>query len=348
MLVFSTIYFWRAMGSFGILAMFLCTGAIYASVAINNQVKTLDQKRRPLLDQKSKIVSDAVLSAKNIKFSAWEYLIKDSLDKVRQEDNGLLLNNFTLQGVSSSIVAIIPCLIGLLCIAYIKLFLKKDISVPSIYVILVYLNSLKKMMLCSNYAFIEINSSLISFKRISLFLKIKDYREGVDLGRRRSDEKYSKQSSVAVRMSGCTMSWENGFYRKKLEALLKKNNVKRKQKSDTELVFNQCLKNIELSVDKGKFVAIIGQVGAGKSSLLRTMLGDLQIMKGDFEVNGSVAYIPQEAFLINDTLRNNILFGKEYDEDKYRKIIKISQLKPDLKMLPEEDMTMIGERGLNL
>ena len=124
------------MGSFGILAIILCTLAVYASVVINDQVKKLDQKRRPLLDQKSKIVSDSVLSMKNIKFNAWEYLINHKLGEVREKDNGLLLKNFTLQGVSSAVVAIIPTLIGLVCIAYLKLVIGREISVQSIYVVL--------------------------------------------------------------------------------------------------------------------------------------------------------------------------------------------------------------------
>ena len=95
-------------------------------------------------------------------------------------------------------------------------------------------------------------------------------------------------------------------------------------------------------------MAIIGKVGSGKTSLLRSLLGELNVVKGSFEVNGTVGYIPQEAFLVNDTLKNNILFGKEYEKSKYEKVLDLSQLRPDLEMLPGGDMTEIGERGLNL
>ena len=89
-------------------------------------------------------------------------------------------------------------------------------------------------------------------------------------------------------------------------------------------------------------------MGAGKSSLLKSLLGELTVLEGSYKVHGSIAYVPQEAFLVNDTLRNNILFGKPYDKNKYEKVIKISQLRPDLEMLADGDMTEIGERGLNL
>ena len=111
---------------------------------------------------------------------------------------------------------------------------------------------------------------------------------------------------------------------------------------------SRVLNGIDLNVKKGEFVTIVGEVGSGKSSLLRGLLGELRVIRGRFEVNGSVAYIPQEAFLMNDTLRNNILFGKPFEENKYNKILEISQLRPDLEMLAQGDMTEIGERGLNL
>jgi ABC-type multidrug transport system fused ATPase/permease subunit len=69
---------------------------------------------------------------------------------------------------------------------------------------------------------------------------------------------------------------------------------------------------------------------------------------GTISKNGSIAYISQEAFLLNDTIRNNILFGKDYDEDKYLKTIELSELESDLNILPGRDFTQIGERGINL
>lgn len=71
-------------------------------------------------------------------------------------------------------------------------------------------------------------------------------------------------------------------------------------------------------------------------------------MGGSMEKNGSFAYISQEAFLINDTVRNNILFGVDYDENRYREAIDLSQLHQDLKELPGGEFTEIGERGINL
>ncbi len=108
------------------------------------------------------------------------------------------------------------------------------------------------------------------------------------------------------------------------------------------------LKNISLQVKKRKLVAIVGRVGSGKSSLLSAFLGDMEKLKGSVNVNGSVAYVPQQAWIQNATLKQNIIFSNEYNENYYKKVIKSCALEPDLKILAAGDMTEIGEKGINL
>lgn len=71
-------------------------------------------------------------------------------------------------------------------------------------------------------------------------------------------------------------------------------------------------------------------------------------VNGKMEKNGKIGFIPQNSFLLNASLRDNILFGLPYDEQKYKNILKICELAPDIKMLPAGDKTEIGERGINL
>ena len=344
------------MGAFSLVVILLCSAAVYLSVLINDCVKKLDSARRPLLDKKSKMVSDSILSIKNIKFNAWENLIKEKLHQVRKTDSGFLLGNFTLQGVSAALVAMISSFTGLFCVGYVKLVLEREMGVVTVYIILLYLNYLKKQMIFSNLAFIEINSCLVSFERIRAFLRIDDFGGGKEVFKSPRKPKIEDEDRIVVNFSCCTASWTNTFYRSKVSGLeekgrkegdrgkIKQNKVMEPLKKAEKL----CLKKIDFCVQKGKFVAVIGQVGAGKTSLLRTALGDVNVVSGGCRVTGSVAYIPQEAFLINDSLQNNILFGKPFNEEKYNRILDISQLRPDLEILAEGDLTEIGERGLNL
>lgn len=86
-------------------------------------------------------------------------------------------------------------------------------------------------------------------------------------------------------------------------------------------------------------VAIVGRVGSGKSSLLHAIMSQIYIKKGSSHYQGSIAFISQSAFLINDTLRENILFGCQYDPLKYKKVLKMCELEDDLKILPSGDLT---------
>uniref|UniRef100_A0A673XRY8 ATP-binding cassette sub-family C member 5 n=1 Tax=Salmo trutta TaxID=8032 RepID=A0A673XRY8_SALTR len=111
---------------------------------------------------------------------------------------------------------------------------------------------------------------------------------------------------------------------------------------------HKTLHRIDLCVKKGALVGICGAVGSGKSSLLSALLGQMTLLEGNVAASGGFAYVAQQAWILNDSLRENILFGKEYDEDKYNAVVSACCLIPDLTELPYGDMTEIGERGANL
>ncbi|KAF9366540.1 hypothetical protein CPB97_006758, partial [Podila verticillata] len=104
------------------------------------------------------------------------------------------------------------------------------------------------------------------------------------------------------------------------------------------------LVDIDLEIPSGNLSILMGRVGQGKSSLLGAIIGDMYKHKGRVRVYGKLAYVPQQAWIINASLKENILFGKELDQDRYDRIIDAAGLIPDFKMLPAGDLTEIGER----
>ncbi|KAF9376144.1 hypothetical protein BGX21_003578, partial [Mortierella sp. AD011] len=109
------------------------------------------------------------------------------------------------------------------------------------------------------------------------------------------------------------------------------------------------LSNITLHIPDGNLTAIVGRIGQGKSSLLSTIMGEMyKNPEGTVTVYGDIAYVPQQAWIINATVRDNILFGKPFDQIKYDQIIHAAGLRPDFEMLAAGDQTEIGERGINL
>lgn len=109
-----------------------------------------------------------------------------------------------------------------------------------------------------------------------------------------------------------------------------------------------CLKRISVRVPHGALVAVVGHVGSGKSSLLCAMLGETERRSGSVSIKGSVAYVPQQAWIQNATLQDNILFGREKKKSWYQRVVEACALLPDLDILPAGDATEIGEKGLNL
>ncbi|CAF2760135.1 unnamed protein product [Rotaria sp. Silwood2] len=113
---------------------------------------------------------------------------------------------------------------------------------------------------------------------------------------------------------------------------------------------DECLSSLNLDIESGTFVGIAGVVGAGKSSLFAAILGEMIQTKGEINRNNSsFSYVAQTAWIFSDTLRANILFEKPYDEQRYTKVIRSCCLDIDVTMMgPRGDLTIIGEKGVNL
>lgn len=130
--------------------------------------------------------------------------------------------------------------------------------------------------------------------------------------------------------------------------------------------------SVSLDINEGHLVAVVGAVGSGKTSLISALLGEMNKIKGhiNLKVNqktlycicyavtyvhllmsckhvlaqGSVAYVPQQAWIQNATLKDNILFGSELNDKEYQSVVDACALRPDLDLLPGGDQTEIGEK----
>ncbi|XP_076004927.1 ATP-binding cassette sub-family C member 4-like [Genypterus blacodes] len=108
------------------------------------------------------------------------------------------------------------------------------------------------------------------------------------------------------------------------------------------------LQNISLSLKSPQLLAVIGPVGAGKSSLLSSILGELPLDRGVLNVKGQLTYASQQPWVFPGTIRSNILFGKEMNPQKYENVLRACALKRDMELLPDGDLTLIGDRGATL
>ncbi|XP_040070327.2 multidrug resistance-associated protein 1-like [Ixodes scapularis] len=108
------------------------------------------------------------------------------------------------------------------------------------------------------------------------------------------------------------------------------------------------LHSVSLRVVSGSIVGVAGAIGTGKSALLAAILGDMHCIRGVMKVNGRIAYVPQVACLFNMTVRENIVFGSQFDPMRYGRVLEACELVQDIRTLPAGDMTQVSEKGETL
>lgn len=106
--------------------------------------------------------------------------------------------------------------------------------------------------------------------------------------------------------------------------------------------------DITTEIQPGLLCTVVGQVGSGKSTLLNVILGELEVDSGTVTVNGKISYSSQEAWLFEGSVRDNIVFVEEFDEQRYNQVVEVCALERDFRLLPKGDKTIVGERGTSL
>ncbi|EIW57395.1 ABC protein [Trametes versicolor FP-101664 SS1] len=163
-----------------------------------------------------------------------------------------------------------------------------------------------------------------------------------------------REQEFAVDVKGATFEWEESGAPPDADARRKKGakgaegSVKAAAAPTTMANAPFRVREISIAVPRGTLVAVVGSVGSGKSSLLQGLIGEMRKIEGHVSFGGRVAYCSQTAWIQNATLRENVLFGQPFDEDRYWKVIEDSCLLPDLQVLADGDLTEIGEKGINL
>ncbi|CAJ1950915.1 unnamed protein product [Sphenostylis stenocarpa] len=108
------------------------------------------------------------------------------------------------------------------------------------------------------------------------------------------------------------------------------------------------LREVKLEIKWGQKIAVCGPVGAGKSSLLYAVLGEIPKISGTVNVGGTIAYVSQTSWIQSGTVRDNILFGKPMNKTRYESATKVCALDMDINDFSHGDLTEIGQRGINM
>lgn len=110
--------------------------------------------------------------------------------------------------------------------------------------------------------------------------------------------------------------------------------------------------DVNIQIPRGKLTIVVGSIGSGKSSLLASILGETNLIGGELhwlaENAYGYGYVPSDPWILNVSLRENITFGRPYEERRYDEVVKATCLQGDIDLLPVRDLTVIGERGAQL
>jgi ABC-type multidrug transport system fused ATPase/permease subunit len=150
----------------------------------------------------------------------------------------------------------------------------------------------------------------------------------------------TKDLSIALHLENVDFSWEP------LPDVLSDAKIEQGDQKITGIP--AVLHKISMQVKTGTLVGLCGSVGCGKSSLFYGLLGQIYSNGGKFTMRGRLAYVSQQAWLVNDTVQENICFGEPYDYERYHKVVSVCHLIYDFAILPDGDQCVVGERGSTL
>lgn len=287
-----------------------------AIIAMKMRGYQVEQMR--LKDSRIKLMNEILNGIKVLKLYAWENSFKEKVLAIRQKELNVLRKTAYLGALSTMAWTSAPFMVALTSFAvyvYVTVDENTALDAERAFVSLSLFNILRFPLNMLPQVISSIVQASVSLKRIQSFLS----HDELDPN---SVDRNNTATEFSVTVANGKFTWA---------------------KEDPPV-----LHNINVMVPQGSLLAVVGHVGCGKSSLISALLGEMERLEGEVSIRGSVAYVPQQAWIQNITLRDNILFGKPYNEQKYRSVLEACALTPDLEVLPGGDLTEIGEKGINL
>uniref|UniRef100_A0A8C0LH91 Multidrug resistance-associated protein 1 n=1 Tax=Canis lupus dingo TaxID=286419 RepID=A0A8C0LH91_CANLU len=279
------------------------------------KTKTYQVAHMKSKDNRIKLMNEILNGIKVLKLYAWELAFKDKVLAIRQEELKVLKKSAYLAAVGTFTWVCTPFLVALSTFA-------------------VYVTVDKNNILDAQKAFVSL--ALFNILRFPLNILPMVISSIVQVQREPPAHTQSQDFHLCLTCCWC-------FSGGGANSITVKNATFTWARSDPPT-----LSGITFSIPEGSLVAVVGQVGCGKSSLLSALLAEMDKVEGHVAIKGSVAYVPQQAWIQNDSLRENILFGRQLQERYYKAVIEACALLPDLEILPSGDRTEIGEKGVNL
>ncbi|KAG2110951.1 ABC transporter [Suillus discolor] len=307
---------------------------------------SLRMKSMAWTDKRSKTLQEVLSGMRVIKFFSWEVPFLKRISDYRKNEMAYIRTLLIIKSAMNAVAISLPSLASV--IAFVTYSLTgHSLTAANIFTSLTLFNLARLPLMFLPLSLSSIADAATACDRLLAVFEAETLDEILAI---------NCDLNAAVRVEGASFTWDGRPEDPKKKAKSSKmgmNAGKRKLPStpppalaDDGNIFK--VTDIDLEIPRGQLVAIVGAVGAGKTSLLQGLVGEMRRTSGNVEFGGSVGYCAQIAWIQNATIRENICFGRPFEEERYWKAVRDACLEPDLDMLPNHDLTEVGEKGISL
>ncbi|XP_026808487.1 probable multidrug resistance-associated protein lethal(2)03659 isoform X2 [Rhopalosiphum maidis] len=338
-----TYFLWQEVGVSSVLGVATLLVFIPLQIWLGSKTSEVRIQTAKRTDIRVHLMNEIISGLQVIKMYTWEPFFNNLTKYARKKEMNKIIKSAYVKGILSSFFLFntrIALFVNLL--AYV--LLGNNITASKVFVITSYYNILRVTLTIAFPPGVGLSAELlVSIKRIEDFLLYEERDKqvmtnqikSIDVSRKtinngavldnvnNHNDTEIQLNNFGIVMSNVSAKWVNG-----------------------QIV--NTLENINLTVTPGRLVAIIGPVGAGKSSLLQAILRELSLLDGSISVRGVVSYASQAPWLFPGSVKQNIIFGSPMDKDRYNKVIDVCALKTDFEQFRYGDRTVVGEKGLSL
>ncbi|CAH2076394.1 unnamed protein product, partial [Iphiclides podalirius] len=324
---------------------------------IANKIGLLSTELMKHKDSRVSLISDMLKGIRTIKTHVWEDYFIGRVSESRSKELYYLRGRKYLDAICVVLWATTPVLVAALTLGTHALR-GQELDAPTVFTTVALINMLIAPLNAFPWVLNGLTEAWVSIKRIQKLLDLTD----MDSDRYYDRVNRNRDEDKIIIFKNASFAWVKPSKRKPLvktkknKGKSKKSLSKRKTQRDdsTSSSDNQTqepfmLKEISLEIAKGELLGIAGNVGSGKTSLLHAILGEMLKTNGDLQIPenlNSFGYVSQQSWLVRGTIRDNILFGKPYDEVKFRSVVDACALTEDLNILGWN--AYIGEGGCTL
>ena len=318
----------------GVIAMILMLplNGFLASLAKDFQTQHMTNK-----DRRLRLLSEVLAGIRTIKVYAWERCFLQRLDKARELEMGTLRRSALAAAGTTFLWICSPLIVSILTFACYVTTNVAPLTSAKAFVALALFNSLQFPLSALPMMTSSVIEAKVALQRLKRFLLSPELDLHAVHRLKQGEYDMGVELNTFVQFDRGSFSWE--------QPVIASANLEKMSEPPPP---TWMLQGVTWRGLQGQLIAIVGTIGSGKSSMLNALLGEMPRLDGHVWLRGRVAYVPQNPWLLNASVRDNILFGRKFEPSLYNRVITACTLIPDLLQLPAGDMTEVGERGVTL